>query len=259
MLNNSNFKAHIKLSNTYKFDEIENALFNQIKSFCTIQNLEQSKNENYDVVIEIIDSSMDSIIYKSSFKKDSSGVLKKFDDEENKKAIAKAVEDFKTTARIDLKNYGGKSNQVAFLSPKPKGTFDFPKWYKNEKGTGCVFHSNEQSVDFSVKCIKDGILELILRGKDWRDKKNFRVPMKIDFTNLTINGEIVLNDKKTVWHDMPLKWNKKVSDGEILKIHVEWQPYDENNSNEASVKVKIKTTKKHLILNKTSSMLNQCL
>ena len=69
-------------------------------------------------------------------------------------------------------------------------------------------------------------MELCLRGVDFRDRTGKRVPVYIDYTKCVINDEIIFNDRLSITHDKPYKYNKEgVKDGEIVKIHIEWEPF----------------------------------
>ena len=74
-----------------------------------------------------------------------------------------------------------------------------------------------------IKCILDGKLNISLRGIDYIVKGN-RVPINVNFTKFTINGEKVFNESKIIHHDSPFVFEKDVSDKEICKLYFEWMP-----------------------------------
>lgn len=131
------------------------------------------------------------------------------------------------TARIDLKNCGAKDNDIIFLNGTDSNIdIEFPNWYNDNLGVGRIIFAREGVIDLEIQIVKDGDLELCLRGVDFRDRTGKRVPVYIDYTKCVINDEIIFNDRLSITHDKPYKYNKeRVKDGEIVKIHIEWEPF----------------------------------
>ena len=78
----------------------------------------------------------------------------------------------------------------------------------------------------------NGALEVALRGVDYRDKNNNRIPVWIDFKKLNVNGEDVFTNSHVVWHDKPFKHRLNVADGEIVSLEVEWKAVDNTSEHE---------------------------
>ena len=133
-------------------------------------------------------------------------------------------------ARIDIKNLGQKENDVDLLGYSDKKLhFEKPVWFKNFEGTGIVLHSIKGSLDFEIKCIQNGQLNIWLRGVDFRDAKNQRTPIFVDFTKLVINEELIFDSRVTVSLDHAFAYHyikENVNDGDTFNIHVEWEPLD---------------------------------
>ncbi len=133
-------------------------------------------------------------------------------------------------ARIDIKNFGQEENDVELLGCSDNALhFEKPVWFKNLYGSGMVLHSIKGSLDFEIKCIQDGQLNIWLRGMDFRDKNDKRAPIFVDFTKLVINDEVIFDSRITVSLDHALSYHyikEKVKDGDIFNIHVEWEPFD---------------------------------
>lgn len=72
-----------------------------------------------------------------------------------------------------------------------------------------------------------GQLLLSLKGLDVRDKADNtkRIPYWIDYTKLTINGEVVLDTVTPAWHDKPYRHYMNVKAGEEITIQIEWLPH----------------------------------
>ena len=135
------------------------------------------------------------------------------------------------TARIDIKNFGTHENNLEIIRISDYSADIYnPTWFKDNKGQGKLIESNEGILNLELKCIKSGLLKIWLRGIDCMDKNNHRFPIFIDFIKFEINNENLINKNTLVWHDEPYVHEKKVEDSEIIKIHIEWKPF--NNSSE---------------------------
>lgn len=132
------------------------------------------------------------------------------------------------TARIDIKNFGNKDNDICILENSDINSIvDAPAWYTTSEGIGTIIHSKKGSIDLKFKCINEGKLEIYLKGIDFRDKIGQRVPIYINFTKFHINGESIFDSKISVSHDKYYNYSKNnVKDGEIIDMHIEWEPFD---------------------------------
>jgi len=128
------------------------------------------------------------------------------------------------TARIDLKNLGISSNNIEIIENSDKNCeiFNFD-YSKDEKGIGTQLHSENGNLQLKIKCINDGLLDIRLRGIDYKTK-NSRIPIYIKYTNFKINNQRIINEPKIVWHDQPVYYQKDVENGEIVEIYLEWEP-----------------------------------
>lgn len=223
LLSDSNFEAHIKLSDRYKADSVEEALLTQIANTCTVEKKSFKSLGSLDVMVDVLDARTKEMVCSFSFCKDSSENLKLFDREKNDEAIKNARSRYRTTARFDVKNIGKKENSVEIIKNSSKEYFTAPAWYTTDTGKGWNLQCNDQSVDFSFRCVGNGNLEIVIRGPDWKDLRGIRTPMKVALTDFTVNGEKIVSRRKVVWHDAPVKWGKEVTDGELVTVHAEWQ------------------------------------
>lgn len=132
------------------------------------------------------------------------------------------------TARIDIKNVGNKDNSIEIISTSDScAKINFPEWFKDETGSGLIIQSEKCFLYLEIKCINKGSLNIRLRGPYVKDKNDKQFPTYIDYIKLTINDEDYLDDNKLVWHNTPYKIQKNVEDGEIIKIYVEWLPFND--------------------------------
>ncbi|MGN1362792.1 MAG: glycosyltransferase [Methanobrevibacter sp.] len=132
------------------------------------------------------------------------------------------------TARIDIKNLGNEINYIEFIE---KDNLDIkePNWFKDKKGIGYVIESSQNSLDLKFKCIGDGKINIKLKGPDKRDKNNNRFPIYIDYTKFIVNNKNIINKNKLIYHDKPYIYKKNVKNGETIKLHVEWLPFNRNS------------------------------
>ena len=130
------------------------------------------------------------------------------------------------TARIDITNHGNGNDVSLIECSDIAGGVRKPSWIKPETGGGIIIESDKNSIDFKIKCVKDGELSFSLKGMDIRDKNRKRFPIYIDYTQLKVNDETILKENTLVWHNQPYIYKRNVKNGEELKIHVEWKPFD---------------------------------
>ena len=132
--------------------------------------------------------------------------------------------------RLDIKNRGGEDNSLEVIDISDKNaSIEFPNWFKTEIGVGLVIHSSKGYMDIKLRCINDGKLHLSLRGIDFKNYSNRRMPIFINFTKLIINEELIFDENTLVWHNDPFKVSRPVKNNDEVNIHVEWTPIDKYN------------------------------
>lgn len=132
--------------------------------------------------------------------------------------------------RIDMINQGNENNEIEILENSDRFLeYYYPQWFKRENGQGLVITSKKLKLDLKIKCINDGELNIYLKSKQMKDKKGNAFPVYIDYTNVTINGENLLKNPKLVTNNKPHIIQKPVKDSEILDLHIEWLPFNNNS------------------------------
>ena len=58
---------------------------------------------------------------------------------------------------------------------------------------------------------------------DCHDNDGQRYPVWICVTNLRVDGKEVFNNPHLVCHDKPFEFNLKVTNGQLVRIYMEWQ------------------------------------
>lgn len=127
------------------------------------------------------------------------------------------------TARIDIKNRGLEKNDIIIENISDKDSFiSSPNWFKDENGWGKVILSKNGELSFKIKCKHDGILDLSLRGVDFRDSSNNRIPIYIKYKYFEINNEVIFNDEEITSHDKFYKFSKEIKDNQELSVKIKW-------------------------------------
>lgn len=127
------------------------------------------------------------------------------------------------TARIDIKNEGLSNNQVEIIENSDlESIVLYPDWFKDEYGVGTQIQSKKGCINLKIKCINEGMLKISLRGIDFKNENDKRIPIYINYTNFNVNEENVILRKVSACHDKPITHIKPVKDSEILDISVKW-------------------------------------
>ena len=140
--------------------------------------------------------------------------------DENANLLKKFLE-----SRIDIKNYGDETNNIIILNDDNQSlNITQPSWFNDEEGIGTLVNSVEGDLDLSFKCVNDGKLVLGFKSVDFKDKSGNRIPIYIDYTEIEVNDEILVDGSQVAWHDAPFVFEKEVEDGEIINIKAKWGP-----------------------------------
>ena len=123
-------------------------------------------------------------------------------------------------ARIDIKNYGKCAGIETIYISDPQCHDRSPPWYEG----GHVYSSCCNQLVLEIKCINTGNLRLSLKGQDIKNYNGDRIPIKITYTLLKIDNNVVFNQDNIVWHDSPFYYNLSCHDGQIVHIEVIWHP-----------------------------------
>lgn len=137
------------------------------------------------------------------------------------------------TARIDIKNVGKYDNKIEVLDNSDENSsISSPNWFKQDDGIGTTIYSFKGNLNLKIKCINDGKLNIRLRGINIISKNDEKIPIFIKYTNFCINNEQILTESKIVSHDRFYQCNEiNVKNGEIIKIYIEWIPFNINSIN----------------------------
>ena len=131
------------------------------------------------------------------------------------------------TSRIDLRLVPNSKGKLQIVSVSDeKATIKKAGWLpKNE--SGYFIQSYVGKMELVAKATADGQINLDLRGLDVRnpEDRSKKIPYWIDYTKLTVNGEVLFDELTPVWHNKPFRYKLDVKASEEIKIQVEWQPH----------------------------------
>lgn len=121
-------------------------------------------------------------------------------------------------SRVDVKNLGVSSNSIRFIEYGRNLNVSYPNWFKDKNGIGCKIEWRISDLNFIFSCKNEGKLKIILRGMDFKDWNNKRIPIYSNFEKLSINNDDVFEESRLVWHDKPYNFEKKCQNGEIIFV-----------------------------------------
>ena len=134
-----------------------------------------------------------------------------------------------TTGRFDIKNTGNTKNSVEIFDVTDFGArILYPTWLKDKNGSGAVIESAAGNIDFKVKCHGDGTIILKLKGRDYQNKNGYKLPIYVDFTSVSINGDEILTKRTPVHCKKPFEYKFDIKNNVVLNIHGEWEPINFN-------------------------------
>ena len=132
--------------------------------------------------------------------------------------------------RIDIKNLGSRNNDLILIeSSDSLQSFYAPDWFKDSNGIGYVLTSNAGSLDVSFKCVNDGAINFNFKGRDYSDRNGNRIPIYVDYTEITVDDENLVSGSRVFWHDNTFNFQKSVKNGQIIKVKVKWKPISANS------------------------------
>ena len=132
--------------------------------------------------------------------------------------------------RVDVKNYGSSDNDLEVLdSDDSAANISRPSWFNDYNGVGYVINSIDGNLNLNLQCIKSGTLKFEFKGIDYRDKDNNRIPIFIDYTEISIDGKNILDENVVAWHDEPFTYTMQVEDNQVVNLQFSWLPLNNHN------------------------------
>ena len=120
-------------------------------------------------------------------------------------------------ARLDIINSGNEFNTIEILDHNNLN-ISYPSWFEREDGKGCKVSSNSKDIKLLFNSNDDGKLKIHLRGTDYRNHENIRLPVYINYKSLKINGEFIFNENILIWHDTPYYYSADYDKTENINL-----------------------------------------
>ena len=134
------------------------------------------------------------------------------------------------TLRVDLKNFGLEDNDLEILeSADIELDETTPDWFCDDKGIGHVIKTEKSKLHLKLKMINDGKIDIKLKGQFAKAQNGKKFPIYIDCTKFEVDGENMLETNTLVSHDDPIKFEKKVNNGDIISVNIEWLPFNKSS------------------------------
>lgn len=124
-------------------------------------------------------------------------------------------------SRLDIRNTGTKSNSIKSLNEDKDLNVKYPRWLDN--GRGCVIESEKNTLNLNFECNGKGRLILQLKGIDFRNSYNTRVPIFIIYKKLVINDELIFNGNTFVWHNEQYTYRRDCENNEKINVQIEFE------------------------------------
>lgn len=141
------------------------------------------------------------------------------------KTLIKDDHERHNTSRVDIKLLGNPINTVELLYCSDYSNVYSPSWFKDKNGVGTIIESNNNYLEFKIRCVGEGKLNFAFKGIDIRDNNGNRIPEYVNYTRLEINNEIIFNDNKLTWHDNPFKYEMDVKNNEVVNVSLRWMSF----------------------------------
>lgn len=124
--------------------------------------------------------------------------------------------------RVDIKNIGNENNSIKLLGKDRNVSIEFPNWFSNEEGKGCVI-SSAKHLNLKIKCVNEGNLNIAFRGHDYRNYDQKRTPVHICYNNFKINNKLIFSKDFFQWHNRPYIFTQKCENNEIIDIKIKFE------------------------------------
>ena len=132
-----------------------------------------------------------------------------------------------STARVDIKLTTTTGNFLLLAISDENAEVWKPTAWLQKGSVGYQIESYAGKLEFITKSTVEGSVNLALLGLDVRTPEDYskRIPYWIDYTKLTINGQIIFDNAIPTWHDKPYYYNMEIKADEEIKIQIEWLPH----------------------------------
>lgn len=131
------------------------------------------------------------------------------------------------SANVYIEFLGTNTGNFQLLNTSDKDAkISQPKWLQKE-GIGYVVIAQKGDITLTAKSSLDGTVRVSLRGVDIRNpkKRTECIPYWIDYTELSINDQPVLQNHTSAWLKKPFVYNFEIHKDENITVKIRWQPH----------------------------------
>ena len=125
------------------------------------------------------------------------------------------------TCRLDVKNIGTENNSIEIIEKDGNIITDFPQWFKDQQGTGCVV-SSKYPIHLKIRCLQKGNFSVAFKGPDYRYREK-RYPVHICYNNFKVNNKLEFSKDFLLWHNLQHIFSQKCEDNEIIDLKIEFK------------------------------------
>lgn len=84
-------------------------------------------------------------------------------------------------------------------------------------------------MDLEIESSCDDKITFFFRSEFLKDINGVNFPIFIDCKKFVVDDEVVIENNTLVYQKDPLKFEKNVKKSDIIKIHLEWAPFNEDS------------------------------
>lgn len=133
------------------------------------------------------------------------------------------------TLRVDIINKGAPDNDFELIDCSDDDmTRNAPAWFNKGEGIGHVFKTRKSSLNLKIRAVNSGEISVKLRAENIKDANGNHFPVYVDCTGFRVNDETVI-DTHTLISLEGFRFKKKVEDGEVISIDVDWMPFNDSS------------------------------
>lgn len=130
-----------------------------------------------------------------------------------------------TISRVDIKNIGNETNSIRIYEKEIRYEKNLkittPEWFTDNTGKGTKIEYENKKMKIGFQCINNGDVNINVRGVDYRNFNNERVPIYVNFKNITLNNKVFLDHDQLICHDKPFVIHRRSHNLERINLELE--------------------------------------
>ncbi len=133
------------------------------------------------------------------------------------------------TARFDVTWYNEENTIKILKNSDPFSKIKKQFRFEKNKFKKYLFISHALSLDLEIESSCDDKITFFFRSEFLKDINGVNFPIFIDCKKFVVDDEVVIENNTLVYQKDPLKFEKNVKKSDIIKIHLEWAPFNEDS------------------------------